>query len=102
MKRTPRLQVPVSPETHESLRYCSEVTGRSIAAIAAELIQQTAPVMVEMTNALQVAKEAPAAAMRQTLEALDKAMVDANQLKLKLSDDVDHGPLKGKAKKKTA
>ena len=80
-----RIQVPVSPETEKAIRGYAETMGMSTAAACAQMLEQSAPGLVELTAAMQKAKESPARALREIALAVQKATQDADQLMLDMS-----------------
>lgn len=82
--RQRRIQVPLSPETDKALQEYAEVTGLSMAATCAQLLDQAAPGLKELSAAMRKANEHPAAGIRQMARALEKATQDANQIAMDL------------------
>jgi len=79
-----RLQAPIDQETEHAIRMYAEATGTTLAKAAADILKTTAPVLLELANAIGEAKTAPAKAMRSVLHTLDQAVSDADQLKMEL------------------
>ena len=84
-KQNPRIQVPVSPKTRKMLQTYADASGQSLARVCEEILQETAPVMAEMADALREAKRAPAKAVRNMADALDKKLAEIDQMKMDLS-----------------
>jgi len=80
-----RIQVPVSDETRASLQALADARTSSLAAISAELLEQTAPIAGEMAKALLMAKQAPSRAIRQMNETLERQLVEIDQIRLDLT-----------------
>ena len=70
MKKT-RVHVPMTDETRGLLEAFAEVSGKSIAKVCEEILEETAPVMAELTQAMKMAKTAPAKAMREVNKTLE-------------------------------
>jgi len=81
----PRLQVPVSEETRAALQAYADARGASLAAVCGELLEQTAPTVLEMAKALETAKKAPARALRDMSKAFYREMEKIDQSELDLS-----------------
>ena len=84
-KQNPRIQVPVSPKTRKMLQTYADASGQSLARVCEEILQETAPIMEGMAEALLEAKRAPAKAVENMAEALDKKLAEIDQLKMDLS-----------------
>ena len=84
MSEKTRVFVPMTAETRAAFQAYADAKGTFLAAACGEILQNTAPVALEMANVLERAKEAPVAAMRQASEALDRQMAEINQQKLDL------------------
>lgn len=76
---TRRIQVPISDETRAALQSLADVQKCSLAAVCSEMLQQVSPVAVDMANALKMAQEAPAKALRMMSESLDQQMAEVDQ-----------------------
>jgi len=90
-----RLQVPVSPEVKSMLEDYADASGSSVARVCGDILAETAPIMAELAKTLREAKKAPASAMRQANEMLERHIASAEQGKLDLK------PVKTAGKKKT-
>ena len=83
-KQLRRIQVPTSPETRAMLQTYADTTGASLARVCEDILTQTAPVMLEMAQALQEAQQAPARAVRNMNTLLEQKLADIDQHKLDL------------------
>lgn len=84
MARTHRLQVPVKPETKKVIEEYAQVMGLSTASACGQLLEQSAPGLQELTQALAHAKESPAKALRDMATAVSKATQEADQIVMEL------------------
>ena len=85
MAKTPRLQVPVKPETRVALDAYAEAIGVGAAAAAGQLLEESAPALTEIAAALRKAKSSPAKALQKAAATLNKATEEADQLSLELN-----------------
>lgn len=77
-----RIQVPLSNEAREAVELLAEVKGISLAKTCQQLLEELTPVIISMANALEVAKTAPAKAMREMVDITEQQLADLDQLKL--------------------
>lgn len=84
MQKT-RLQVPMSAETRESLQALADARNGSLSAVCEDLLAECAPVALQMANALQKAKSAPARGLREAVAVLEAALLEGDQLRLDMS-----------------
>lgn len=80
-----RVPVPMTEKTRASLQALANARNGSLASVCEEMLEQTAPIAEEMANALQMARTAPARAMREVNEALGRKLAEIDQMKLDLS-----------------
>lgn len=80
-----RVYVPMSDEAKEAMQLLADVRKSSLAAICGEMIETCAPVALDMANALKMAQESPAKALRMMSESLDAQLASADQYKLDMS-----------------
>lgn len=80
-----RVYVPMSDEAKEAMQLLADVRKSSLAAICGEMIETCAPIALDMANALKMAQEAPAKALRMMNESLDAQLAAVDQYKLELS-----------------
>lgn len=80
-----RVYVPMTADTRQSLQALADARNGSLAAVCEELLEQCAPVALQMANALQKAKSAPARGLREAVEVLEAALLEGNQLAMELS-----------------
>ena len=80
-----RVHVPMSEETRASLQALADARNGSLAAVCEDLLAECAPVALQMANALQKAKSAPARGLREAVEVLEAALLEGNQLAMELS-----------------
>lgn len=80
-----RVHVPIDNEARAALQTLADVRRCSLAAICGEMLEQVAPVALDMANALKTAQTAPAKAMRLMNDALDQQLAQADQLKLDMT-----------------
>jgi hypothetical protein len=90
-----RVHVPMTDETRIQLQSLADAQRSSLAAVCADLLEQTAPIAAETAAALVQAREAPARAMRAMNTLLDKQLAEVDQYKLDLT------PKATRRKKKT-
>jgi hypothetical protein len=79
---TKRIQVPVTPELEKAISDFAAVTNSSNAAVCASLLAEVAPTLVEMTKAMMLVKQAPAAAARSMASIVESKVAEANQFSL--------------------
>jgi len=84
MAQTPRIQVPLKPETRAALEQYADAMGLPLSQAAAQLLDQAAPSLLELASALRKAKESPSRAWRESINALNKATERANQIAMDL------------------
>ena len=84
MTRTFRLQVPVKPETRKAIEDYAAALGTFPAAAAAQLLEESAPVLVDLTSALRKVHSAPSRALREAQTILHEAAEKADQLTMDL------------------
>ena len=82
MPRTRRTQVPISETALEALQAYADATDSSIPQVAAALLDQVSPQLVELAHAFKTAKQAPSKALSEAVEMLQKEAAKANQLAL--------------------
>lgn len=80
-----RVHVPMSQETRESFQSLADARNGSLAAACEEILEECAPVAVQMANALRTAKTAPARAVAEAVRALEAQLVDADQILMELT-----------------
>lgn len=83
-----RIQVPMTEDMREAYQALADAQRTSLAAVCAEILEQAAPMVRQIASALETAKTAPARALRDMSDALDRVTSDANQLQIKLEDKV--------------
>ena len=81
-----RIYVPVSDELDKAISDYASASNVSKAGALSSLIEGLSPVLIEMTNAINTAKYAPAAALKGMAAKLDSTIAEANQLNLDVSD----------------
>ncbi len=81
----PRIYVPVSEDARAAMQMLADVRKSSLAAICGEMLEICAPIAVDMANALKMAQEAPAKALRMMNESLDVQLASVDQYRLELS-----------------
>ena len=84
MTRTYRLQVPLSPEARKAIEEYASALGASPPAAAANLLEESIPALVELTQALKKVQSSPARALKQAAGALHRATEKADQLAMEL------------------
>lgn len=97
-----RVQVPILPEAYESYKALADVQRTSVAAVCGEILEQAAPMVEQMANALEMAKTAPARALREMSDSFDSLLVDANQMQMKLEEKVTPKATRRKYTKKAS
>lgn len=86
-KRRKRLQVPLNPEVWDTLEELSEVTGRSTAALAEEIIVEAMPAMTQLIRALDQLDLSPADSFRDLAHLIDRLSQEARQLSMELEEE---------------
>lgn len=81
-----RVQVPVSDEMRLAYQALADAQRTSLAAVMAEILEQAAPMVLQIASALETAKTAPTRALREMSDTLDKLAGDANQMQIDLDD----------------
>jgi hypothetical protein len=92
-----RIQVPVTPEHRAMLQAYADATGATLTRTCQNILAQTAPLMLELSQALQEANQAPAAGIRAAKEILDRKVFETHQLSLDVSPKATDGRRKKKA-----
>lgn len=100
MTRT-RIHVPLTDDARASLQQLADVRRSSLAAICSEMLEQVAPVAVQMANALRMAQDAPAKALLMMSDTLEAQMLQADQYRLDIDDKVSPKATRRKYTKKT-
>jgi len=85
MARTYRLQVPIKPETRKAIEEFADAMGISPAQAAAQLLEESAPGMIELAAAMRKANQSPSKALRDMANILHKATEQADQLSMELN-----------------
>jgi hypothetical protein len=80
-----RIQVPITQETRDAYQSLADAHNGSLAAACEEILEQCAPVALQMANALRTARTAPARAMREAVEILEAQLGNADQMLMDLS-----------------
>lgn len=96
--RTKRYQIPLTPRTVEAINaYCNETTS-SLPQASADFLDQIAPEILALANALKKVREGtPSAALRDASERLHEALTEARATSEQL--DLEITPKKSKARK---
>lgn len=84
MAKAKRVPVGFQPETHRILEEMAEVSGQSIGSIVSEFMDEAAPALKHVVEALRLAKSKPVAALDLMQEHLAKAQHVASQGQLDL------------------
>lgn len=100
VQRSKRIALTVQPETKKILDEYAEALGVTTTTAINSVLNETAPVLAELTAALRAAKQAPAAGLRQAKEMLDRAAHDALQTEMPL--DSQTPPKRKRAKSRAA
>lgn len=79
------------------LQAYADATGSSLASTCAQVLQETAPVMYELSQSIGEARKAPARAIREATELLDRKIAESQQLALDVSLKSTDGRRKKKA-----
>lgn len=79
-----RVQAPVSDQARLQLQALADARKCSLGAVCGELLEQAAPVAAQIAEALEVAKFAPARAMREVLDLAQSHMAAVDQFALDL------------------
>lgn len=92
-----RIQIPLTGETRAMLQAYADATGSTLARTCSQVLQETAPVMFELSKSIGEARKAPARAIREATELLDRQIADSKQLALDVSFKATDGRRKKKA-----
>lgn len=88
VKRNPRVQVTLSPESMRLLDEIAGLMGQPRAALVAELVDASLPALHATVQALRVVKQAPEEAQRLVTAYGTKAIADLAQQQLELDQAV--------------
>jgi hypothetical protein len=80
-----RLPIPMSEETRAAMQALADARNGSMSSVCEEILEQCAPMAIQMANALKTAKQAPAAGMRQAVQALEAELANVDQMVMDLS-----------------
>lgn len=80
-----RVHVPMTQETREAMQAFADARNGSLASVCEEILEQCAPMAIQMANALTLAKTAPAKGMRDAVLALEEQLAHADQMVMDLS-----------------
>lgn len=83
-RRLTRLYVPLDADTLDAITALAEAKNMPRSRIAGEILDETAPIIRKMAEALKKAKTAPAAAIREIQEALEEELAHVDQHELDL------------------
>jgi hypothetical protein len=97
-----RVQVPVSPEMRLAYQALADAQRTSLAAVMAEILEQAAPMVLQIASALETAKTAPSRALREMSDALGDLVGDANQMQMDIEDKVTPKATRRKYTKKAS
>lgn len=67
------------------LQSYADASGTSLARACSEILAETAPVMVELANAIREAKTAPAKAMRNVNNVMQEKLAQIDQMRMDLT-----------------
>jgi hypothetical protein len=95
-----RIQVPLTPEMRKAYQALADAQRTSLAAVCAEVLEQAAPMVVQIANALETAKTVPSRALRDMAGSLERLTGEANQLQIDLEDKVSPKATRRKYTKK--
>lgn len=84
--KNPRLQVMFKPETYAVIKSAAEAVGASMSSIVSEIMDEAAPTLVKLQEAVRLSKTSPAQAFEQMAQVLANAQSDAAQCQLDLED----------------
>lgn len=87
----------MSQETRDAYQALADARNGSLAAACGEILEECAPVALQMANALNTAKTAPARAMREAVEILEAQLNNADQMLLDMTPKATDQPFKKKA-----
>lgn len=85
-KRRHRLQIPLDDDVLDALAEFSDVTGRSRASIAEEILQEAVPALTTMTRALSQFDMDKSGSLARMAEMMHRAAEEAKQMGLELDD----------------
>lgn len=85
MARNPKIQVIVTPETKKAIEDYADALNVSVSAATGRLLDEAAPMLVELAHSLRALPKAPAKAMRDAAKMVNRAADDANQMLMDLS-----------------
>jgi hypothetical protein len=96
VKRSPRLQVTLSPEANDFVGRVAMLTKQSKSSIASELLDLALPALETMAEAMQVVKDTPLEAQRIMTRFAAQATGELAQAQLDLDSAIDTRTMKGK------
>lgn len=91
-RRSPRIQVTLSPRAMELLDMVSAATGQGRATVASELIDLQLPMIEANIEALRLVKESPREAQRLLARTSAEAVMKLQQVQLELDDLLSEKP----------
>lgn len=79
-----RLFIPLSAECREAIQALANARGSSQARVASDLLEELTPTILQLAQAFESAKSAPAMAMRDLAKAVEESLAQIDQHKLDL------------------
>lgn len=83
MEKT-RYQPRVTPETDHAIREYAEIMGMKPNAVVAQMLEQAAPGLVELTNAMRKLQGRPAQGLKDMAKTLEKRAQETQQMAMDL------------------
>lgn len=97
-----RIQVPLTEDMRQAYQALADAQKTSLAAVCAEILEQAAPMVLQIASALETAKTAPTRALREMADSLDGVLGDANQMQIDLDDKLTPKATRRKYTKKAS
>lgn len=83
--KRPRINVTISPELDTALQAFREASGMAPSSLISQLLSETVPVVLAMTEAYKLAKKSPAAAAARMRDVVQDAHIGIAQLQLDMA-----------------
>jgi len=88
-KRRTRLQIPLDQDVYDAITDFAELTGRSRAAVAEELITESVPALFKMSQAIQMLDMDVSGGLREMADFVHQAVSEVRQMGMDLESEAD-------------
>ena len=99
-RRSPRLQLTLSPEVMAALEEISELTGMGKATVVSDLMSEMLPMLHGNIEALRLVKEAPREAQALMARKANEAVMKLTQAQMEFDDLLSAKPATKRRKRK--